>query len=290
MILIVDSGSSKSDWLQVEQDGTVLNTYKTMGFNPYFHSAGFIGGEIRKNAGLAGLGDRILCIYYYGAGCSSEANQAVVKAALQPLFPKADISVGHDMAAAAYATYTGEPCITCILGTGSNAAYFDGKDLHSVNSGLGYILGDEASGTWFGKKLLAAWLYRQLPVDISDELQKEYSLSRETILHRVYEESHANVYLAGFTPFIARHRELPVFDRMLREAMGEFLRLHVACYPNYREVPTHFVGSVAYYFSSAIEEAAKEAGVRVGRIIQAPVEKLLEYHVKYVFPLLDHRP
>lgn len=283
MILLIDSGSTKSDWLFVDNNGTFMDSYKTMGFNPFFHSSAFIESEIRKEQSLMGIAGRVEKIYYYGAGCSNEAYKKTVRDALLAVFPASHVHVDHDMMAACYATYEGTPCISCILGTGSNAAYFDGKELYSVNSGLGYILGDEGSGSYFGKKLLAAFLYKQLPEEISRDLEDEFGLSRASIFKHVYGMPHANVYLAGYTRFIARHQDHPYMEKMLFEGMKEFLSLHVCCFPDYRDTPTHFVGSIAFYFSEPIRKAAAELEVNMGQVIKSPIQKLLEYHIRNVF-------
>lgn len=283
MILLVDSGSTKSDWFLVESNGTFVDSYKTRGFNPYFHTSKFISTEIGKNKSILGMAEHVTQIYYYGAGCSNDQFKEIVKIGLSEIFPKAVILVEHDLMAAIYASYEGQPCISCILGTGSNSAYFDGQHLTTLNSGLGYILGDEGSGSYFGKKLLAAFLYRQLPAAIIAELESEFGLDRATIIKNVYEKPGANVYLAGFTRFIAKHQDLPVFQEMLYKGMKEFLEVHVCGYANYKEVKTHFIGSIAFYFQAHIERAAADLGITVGQIIKSPIQKLLEYHVKNVF-------
>lgn len=283
MILIIDSGSTKSDWLLVEKDGRFVDSYKTMGFNPFFHSSGFIASEIGKHGDILAIADQVAAIYYYGAGCSSEHFKGIVKAALQQHFTKADIHVDHDLLAAAYATFDGSPAISAILGTGSNACFFDGTEFKALNAGLGYILGDEGSGSYFGKKLLAAFLYGQMPEEIAADMQNEFKLNRSEIFHHVYELPHANVYLAGFTRFIAKHQDQVFIQQMLVDGMREFFRIHVLAYPGYEKLKVHFVGSIAFYFSDAIYQAAAELGINVGQIIKSPIQNLLQYHIKNVF-------
>ncbi len=283
MILLVDSGSTKSDWFLIDSDGTFVDSYKTRGFNPYFHTSVFIMSEIEKNESIMGIAQQVNYIYYYGAGCSNDHFKNIVKQGLGKVFTKASIFVDHDLMAAIYATYEGKPCISCILGTGSNSAFYDGKVLATRNSGLGYILGDEGSGSYFGKKLLAAFLYGQLPEEVNAELEEEFGLDKASIVMNVYEKPNANVYLASFTRFIAKHQELPVFQEMIYNGMKEFLKIHVCGYPQYREVKTHFIGSIAFYFQDHIRKAAADLGIEVGHIIKSPIQRLLEYHVKNVF-------
>lgn len=286
MILLADSGSTKCDWFLVEKNGTRIDAFKTMGFNPFFHSRSYIEEELGKHAALLKVAPLVQAIYYFGAGCSQEVQKDSLVRALSTVFSNASIQVEHDMKAAAFATYQGEPCISCILGTGSNAAWFDGKNLTANYAGLGYILGDEASGSWFGKKLVAAYLYKQLPEAVAGDLEKEYGVNRAVILHNVYEKPHANIYLAGFTPFIAKHKELPVFDAILYEGMKAFLEIHVCSFEGYEKLKTHFVGSVAFHFQNSLRKAAADLGIQLGQILQAPIENLLAYHVRFVFPQL----
>lgn len=283
MILIVDSGSTKSDWILVEQNGNFVDSYKTIGFNPFFHSSNFIANEIEKNKHLMGIAEQVTRIYYYGAGCSSDHFKTIVAQGLSLRFNNAEVHVDHDLLAAAYATYDGTPCISCILGTGSNACYFDGTNLKNLNAGLGYILGDEGSGSYFGKKLLASFLYETLPEEIRDDLQKEFQLSRAEIFRHVYELPHANVYLAGFTRFIARHQDHPFIQEMLYEGMHRFLQVHVCEVPGYKGLKVHFVGSIAFYFNEPIRKAAADLGIDIGQIIKSPIQNLLKYHVDNVF-------
>jgi len=283
MIVLVDSGSTKSDWFLVEANGTFVDSYKTRGFNPYFHASKFIAGEIRKNKSLMGIAKRVTQIYYYGAGCSNAHFKEIVQIGLNEIFPKASILVEHDMMAAIYATYEGEPCISCILGTGSNSAFYDGTTFFTLNSGLGYVLGDEGSGSYFGKKLLSSFLYKQLPSAISEELASEFELDRMSIIKNVYEKPGANVYLASFTRFIAKHQNDPFFQEMLYKGMKEFLKIHVCGYEQYAQVKTHFVGSIAFYFKTHIERAAADLGITVGHVVKSPIQKLFDYHIKNVF-------
>lgn len=284
MILLADSGSTKCDWLLLDKKGSRIDAFATKGFNPFFHSASYIEEEIRQHTDLVNVASDVEAVYYFGAGCSQETKKAILVQALTSVFPNAAVQVEHDMKAAAYASYEGEPCICCILGTGSNAAYFDGKNLTSNFAGLGYILGDEASGSWFGKKLLAAYLYKQLPEPVAADLEKTYGVNRAVILQHVYEKPHANIYLAGFTPFLTKYKELPVFDALLYDGMRTFLEIHVCSFEGYKKLQTHFVGSIAFHFQDSLKRAASDLGVNLGQIIQAPIENLRDYYVRYVFP------
>lgn len=283
MILIADSGSTKCDWILTNTQGEKLNSFSTMGFNPMFHTSEVIAAEINNNEGLVSIANQIETIYYYGSGNSSEHYNSIVKGGLKAVFTKAELSIHHDVLASAYATYTGEPCISCILGTGSNSFYFDGKNLSQERPALGYILGDEGSGTYFGKQLLQDYLYKKLPAELSTDIEQEYTISKAIIFDKLYSQPHANVYLASFGPFMAKHREHPYFADLLQKGFTLFIKEHVLAYENALQVPVHFVGSMAFYFQEELQKAAKTCGITIGNIIQKPIDSLLEYHKKYLF-------
>jgi glucosamine kinase len=283
MKFVVESGSTKANWALVNDAGAITATFDTIGFNPFFHHSDFIAKKIRMNEELTQTAADINEVYFYGAGCSSDHYKQVVAHGLMQVFTKASIHVDHDLVAAAYATYQGEPCISCIIGTGSNSCYFDGHSLQEEVPALAYILGDEGSGSYLGKRLLADYLYKKLPPEIMDDFEESYILSKAIIFENVYQKAHANVYLASFTPFVSKHIKHPHFRNMVLDGMRLFLQNHVCCYPNYQTIPTHFVGSVAYHFSDILEQAAGELNVTLGNIIRQPVENLVAYHVKYLF-------
>jgi glucosamine kinase len=283
MKFVIESGSTKANWAMVDTKGNIVGTYDTMGFNPFFHSSDFIGKQIRKNESLAATAHTIDEVYFYGAGCSSDHYKQVVAHGLMQVFDHASIHVDHDLVAAAYSTYSGEPCISCIIGTGSNSCFFDGHHLTEEVPALAYILGDEGSGSYFGKRLLADYLYKKLPPEISEDFEECYLLSKAIIFENVYQKPFANVYLAGFTPFVSKHKNHPYFAQMIEDGMRLFLENHVCCFEQYKSVPTHFVGSVAYHFSDTLQRVATEMGIKVGSIIRQPIEHLVSYHVKYLF-------
>ena len=165
MILIADSGSTKCDWAHIDEKGSRLGNFETMGLNPYFHDEKVVEGAIRGNVPLALYADKISHIYFYGAGSSTPTMCAIIERGLRAVFPNAELLVEHDLLGSAYSTYDGEECISCILGTGSNSCFFDGKNIHESVPSLAYILGDEASGSYFGKILLREYFYKKLPAE-----------------------------------------------------------------------------------------------------------------------------
>lgn len=278
MKLIADSGSTKADWVLIDEQGKTQGEYSTMGFNPFFHDAGTVQSALSENQGLNKIADQVENVFFYGAGCSSpERNQRIAEG-LESVFKQADVSVDHDLTAAAYATAGNEECIACILGTGSNSCYFDGEYVHDDIPALGYILGDEGSGSYYGKKLLTAFLYKKLPKRIHENLRDGYKLTKESIFENVYMKPNANVYMASFAKFLSDNREDNFVQELITNGMLEFIAVHVCRFDNYRSLPVHFVGSIAHYFEDVLREVAQRRFVNVGQIIKQPVYSLAKHH------------
>ena len=278
MILIAESGSTKTDWVLVGQNNN-LSYFKTMGFNPFFHASEFIAEEIKSNSDLNASSSKVTRVYFYGAGCSSENMTSIIQKGLKQVFNNADISVDHDLLACAYATYEGEPSISCILGTGSNSCYFDGENLIEEVPAIAYVLGDEGSGSYYGKKLLRDYLYNLLPVNIKEDLEKQLGISKSIIFENVYMKPHANVYLASFMKFINTQYHTDYVVNMIEHGMEEFIKIHVCCYPNYKNVKTHFIGSISKIFERELKKAAEIHDVKLGNIVGKPVDNLVHYHL-----------
>ncbi len=279
MLLVVESGSTKSDWVLVENK-KISNRYKTMGVNPFFHKEDTIINAIKENHDLIKIAANVSVLYFYGAGCSSEEMNNIIKNALSKVFVNATIEVDHDLLACALSTYQEEPSISCILGTGSNSCYFDGNNLKEEVPALGYVLGDEGSGSYYGKKLLTDYLYGKLPVRIETDLISSQKISKSDIFDNIYMKSNANVYLASFMPFISKHKEHLYVKEMITKGMNHFMQNHVCCYENYKDVKTHFIGSLSEIFKNELFTAADQLGVNVGSIIQKPIDNLVKYHIR----------
>ncbi|MBL7922855.1 MAG: N-acetylglucosamine kinase, partial [Bacteroidia bacterium] len=170
--------------------------------------------------------------------------------------------------------------IACIIGTGSNSCWFDGKMVHEHNYGLGYILGDEGSGSYFGKKLLTFFLYQRMPGDLRKAFEEQYHLDKNSIIDKVYKEPNANVWLAGFTRFLSAHYEHAWIKELILQGMRDFCDLYVCDYPDYKKVKVHFVGSVAFLYEQELKTVALEKGFQTGKIIKQPVNDLMEYFVR----------
>jgi hypothetical protein len=250
-----------------------------MGFNPFFHQPDEILTHLRANQDLSQVASKATAVYFYGAGCSSPDRNEVILSALVQFFRNAHCEVNHDLNASAFATWDGNPAITCIIGTGSNSCYYDGVSVSEQVPALGYILGDEGSGSYFGKKLIADYLYKRLPKELQDAFFEQYKLQKEEIFHQVYNTNKANVFLASFMRFIVPHKEHAYIREMVYEGLSRFAEIHICCYPNFREVPVHFVGSVAFYFTEILQQVAVEKGFSLGKIDKNPGMSLLKYHL-----------
>lgn len=280
MILIADSGSTKCDWMLLE-NGKPLLEAGTMGFNPYFHDAELIEAEMRAQSGLMQHAPKVERVYFYGAGASSPELKAIVRNGLKAVFVNARIHVGHDLDAAALATYDGRPHIACILGTGSNSCFFDGESIYEEVPALAYILGDEGGGSYYGKRLLADFFYKRMPVHLAADFGRRYGMNMKTMVQKVYTDPDANVYLASLSKFCFDHKQEPYIRAMVLKGMRDFLDIHVSCYSNYRLVPVDFVGSIAYYFEDELREVAKDMGIQVGIVVKKPIQGLVNYHLQF---------
>jgi len=279
MILVADSGSTKCDWILIDSQS---NQHKTnsMGFNPFFHDADLVYSKLMENELFIEYRNRVSEVYFYGAGCSSEARNRIIANGLKRVFSSAEtVLVDHDLKGAALSTSQGDTGISCILGTGSNSCYFNGTDVIEKVPALGYILGDEGSGSYFGKILLSEWLYHRMPAELAEDFEKEYYLTKEGIFEAVHHKADPNVYLASFSPFISKHIDHPYFREMVYDGLDKFVNIHVLCYDNYKDVPVHFVGSIAYYFKEVLQKVAIKYSFTVGKIEKRPVEPLTQYHI-----------
>ncbi len=279
MLLIADSGSTKCDWMLVNKNEE-KTAFNTMGFNPFFHNEEIISSELRKSE-LNQFAAEVKFVFFFGAGCSSKEMKRIVERGLQAIFTKATIYVDHDLVASAFATYDGRPGISCIMGTGSNSSFFDGDILSEEIPALGYILGDEGSGSYYGKKILQLFLYKKLPKNLQEDFQHTYNIGKNEIFENTYRKPNANVYLASFMKFVSDHRNDPFIKEMVHCGMKDFMQTHVMCFKYYKEVPVNFIGSVAFYFEDILREAAAELGITVGNVIQRPIDGLVTYYLKF---------
>lgn len=274
--LIADSGATKAEWCLV--GGRKRRTFMTQGISPYFLNGEQIQALLREEL-LPSLGkSRIDEVHYYGTGCNAKVNVILVTKALKALFPSSGVSVHNDLLAAARALCGREKGIACILGTGSNSCYFNGQRIVRNSPGLGYVLGDEGSGAYLGRKVIQHYLYGIFDDDLRARFDARFVTTSSEILDNVYKKPLANRYLASFTRFLAENRGHYMVENILEDGIGDFFHQHVARYPESRRMPVHFVGGVAHAFSDVVEGLCRDYGLAAGRILRNPMEGLVAYH------------
>ena len=278
MILIADSGSTKTDWCVVE-NGQPIQQISTKGINPFFQSEEEISNEIATSL-LPQLKTNALdAVYFYGAGCGFPDKIAMVHRAItKHLQIKREVEVNTDMLAVAHGLCQHEAGIACIMGTGSNSCYYDGKQIVSNVSPLGFILGDEGSGAVLGKLLVGDILKNQMTTELKEKFLKQFGLTPADIIDRVYRKPFPNRFLASLSPFLAQNIDEPCIHALVLGSFKSFLKRNVMQYENFRNSKVHFIGSVAFYYKTILAEAAQEMNIQLGTIIKSPMEGLIKYH------------
>lgn len=277
MILIADSGSTKTDWRLISEKEE-LKSICTPGINPFYQTEEEIENQISTLLYPELMGFSVKKIFFYGAGCSFDEKKQMVKNAIAVSFPKAQIEIESDLLAAARGLFQKENGIACILGTGSNSCYYDGKNIIHNVSPLGFILGDEGSGAVLGKKFAADCLKNQLPEKLKEKFLKQYDLTPAQIIENVYKKPFPNRFLAQFTRFLSENITEPSIYNIVFESFTDFFTRNIMQYNNYKEYPVCFIGSIAYYFKDVLEVAATELDIRIGTICQSPMTGLIKYH------------
>lgn len=281
MILFADSGSTKTTWLLYNDKTGEKAYFHTLGIYPTIHSKDEIIQKIYNSPELIKYSDAVTKIFYFGAGCSSNERIALVESALRDVFVKATaVSVEHDMKAAAIAVCGNQPGIACIIGTGSNSIFFDGENLTESYAGIGYVLGDEASGAYFGKLILRDFLYHLLPEEMEAHLVTEYKLDKNRIFQLVYKEASPNRYLASFAPVLSTFRATDYVQVLLQRGFTEFFDFHISCFENYQEYPIGFVGSIASIFKEELERVATDFECTLGKFVTNPIDEIANYFIE----------
>ena len=276
MKIIADSGSTKSDWRTIDEQG-LITQFRTGGINPYYQSLEVIQKIIKE--GLKKYDDKdISSVYFYGAGCASTRNVKKIKSAFNSILPTTEIIVNHDLLAAAHALCGHEKGIACILGTGSNSCLYDGKEIIRNIRSLGYILGDEGSGNYLGKRLLTDFGRGDLPQSISNRLMKRFDFTLDNFQEKVYFDDMPARYLASFSKFIFQNIKEPYLYELVYESISAFFENCIMKYDNYEKLPVHFTGSVAFYYGNIVRKIAADKGILVKHITESPIAGLAIYY------------
>lgn len=278
MIIIADGGSTKCDWILLNDKGEVELKTRTKGLNPAVFKPETLKLRLEENEDLKKIIHKVSRVDFFGAGCGTPTPRKNLEDILKDFFQDGKVNVDEDMAAAALAATT-EPGIVCILGTGSNSCYFDGKSVHMEVESLGYVLMDEASGNYFGKRLIRDYYYKFMSDDMSKEFSKRYDLNADTIKRNVYKEENPNTYLASFAEFIFTAQERNgYFYKLIYEGIEKFIERRVMCFKQAQNVPIHFIGSIAFFSEDIIRDVAKRYHLNIGNIIRRPIDGLIDHY------------
>lgn len=274
--LIADSGATKAEWCLVGAGRK--KTMLTQGISPYFLNTEQIANLIRDEL-MPRLKNTVVDeVYYYGTGCANPVNARSVKSAIKRHFPGAQIQVTHDLMAAARSLCGHRKGIACILGTGSNSCYFDGRKIVKNSPGLGYVLGDEGSGAYLGKKVLQYYLYGTFDDELRGRFDLTYTTNTAEILESVYKKPLPNRYLAGYARFLAENRGHYMIENIIEDGLNDFFFNHLCKYKEVWKLPVNFVGGVAFGFKDLLQQLCNSYEFELGKVIQAPMEGLIEYH------------
>jgi N-acetylglucosamine kinase-like BadF-type ATPase len=285
MILITDGGSTKCDWIAIGKDGSrVAEKIRTKGLNPAIIAEKKLKKIVRKNEELMDLANEITHVFFYGAGCGTEKPRLLLKSVIETYFPKALVEVREDTYAAVRASINSndEAAVVCILGTGSNCSYFNGKDLEQRVDSLGFILMDDASGNYFGRQLIRDYYFNKMPDTIKLAFEHKHNLDADFIKYNLYKQPNASAFLADHAEFMFLNKDSEYILNIIKTGIRLFSENMVFQFKKELEngALVHFAGSIAYFAQNEIKEVAEELGFKVGNFVRRPIDGLVDYHVK----------
>lgn len=279
MILIVDSGSTKTDWIALDEKGSEIFSTQTLGLNPQMLSNEILNERIKNNFDIYKNRKNVSKLFFYGAGCGVESTQERIRKVFEKIFINCDFDIKEDTFAAVYsAVEIGVPSIVNIIGTGSNCSYYDGENVIQKVQSLGYVLMDYASGNYFGKYLIRAYYFNKMPEYLRKEFSEKFDLSPNTIKNKLYREENPNTYLASFARFLIENKSNEYFKEIIFKGLERFIDYQILQYDDFSKVDIHYVGSIAYYLKDEITRIGKKYNFKTGKFIKRPIEGLVEYH------------
>ncbi|MDB0040785.1 N-acetylglucosamine kinase [Algibacter sp.] len=284
MILIVDSGSTKSDWIAVDSNGNkLLEKIRTKGLNPAILAEKKLAKRILKSQELRSNREKVTHVFFYGAGCGTENAKELLETVLKDIFINALVEVNEDTLAAVYSTinHPKEAAVVCILGTGSNCSYYDGERLHQRVKSLGYILMDDASGNYYGKQLIRDYYFNHMPENVRLAFGSKFNMDADFIKYNLYKQPSPNAYLANFAEFMFLHKDSEYTINLIKKGIRIFVNNMIMQFKEeLKTVPVHFAGSIAYFAQKEIKEVADEMGFKVGNFERRPIDGLVPFHTK----------
>jgi N-acetylglucosamine kinase-like BadF-type ATPase len=284
MILITDGGSTKCDWIAIDKNGQqAADKIRTKGLNPAIVAEKKLKKTIKGSEELMAIANEVTHVYFYGAGCGTEKPRLLLKEILELYFPKALVEVKEDTYAAVRACINtnDEAAVVCILGTGSNCSYFDGKNLHQRVSSLGFILMDDASGNYFGKQLIRDYYFNKMPDTIRVAFAHKHNLDADFIKYNLYKQTNPSAYLADHAEFMFINKDSEYIQNLIIKGIRLFAENMILQYKEELDtgIPVHFAGSIAFFGKDEIKQVADELGFKVGNFVRRPIEGLVDYHV-----------
>ena len=279
MKLLVDSGSTKADWIAIDDAGKVIFTTQSLGLNPEVLEKKEIISRLNDKFDISHNKNNVSHLHFYGAGCGTDRMKIFLTDVFKAYFSKAIISVHEDTYAAVYATTPkNQKAIVCILGTGSNASYFDGLVLHQKVQSLGYIAMDDCSGNRFGRHLLRGYYFNKMPKDLAKEFEEEYNLDPDYIKNNLYKEPNPNAYLATFAKFLIKHKNHDFCKKLIEIELNDFVENYIKQFENCTDVPVHFIGSIAFYLKEELIAKLDANKIKIGNVLRRPIDGLIAYH------------
>jgi N-acetylglucosamine kinase-like BadF-type ATPase len=278
MILVADSGSTKTNWIALDNKGKTYFKIDTPGLNPAVFQKETLRQRIITKSELNLIRNDVEKIYFYGAGCGTQTARNYLREVFEDIFINADIDIQEDTIAAVKSLRTDVPGVVCILGTGSNCSFFDGKETHQKIVSLGYIIMDFASGNYYGKQLLREYYYHKMPEDFRAKFEKSYDLSPDVIKENIYKKDNPNTYLADIGRFLIENKQSDYAQNLIKTGLRIFTENQILQFEESKSTPVYFVGSIAHFLKDEIEEVLAEYGLKLGKIVRHPIISLAEYH------------
>lgn len=280
MKLVVDSGSTKSDWILFDSDGNFIKTFATLGLNPEVVSEEEVLKRLNVSQELMVLQTKVKEVHFYGSGCGTERSKTLMKLSLNKFFTATDkFIVKEDTYAAVYATCKqNEQAIVCINGTGSNCSFFNGEEVIQAVDSLGYLAMDDCGGVQFGREMIRAYFFKTMPEALRIKFAETFDLDSDIIKNRFYKTENPNAYLASFLPFLIENKSEPFFINLIQNQIQFFVDHYIKQFDNYKEVPINFVGSVAFLLQDSFKDILKNNGLITGKFYQKPLDGLINFY------------
>lgn len=278
MILVADSGSTKTNWIAINSKGETSFKIDTKGLNPAVFSRETLIERITTKEELKEIRKDVKHIFFYGAGCGTENARIYLRNIFNEIFTNAEIEIHEDTIAAVKSLQTDQPGVVCILGTGSNCSYFDGKETHQKIVSLGYILMDSASGNYYGKQIIKDYYYNKMPAELAEKFASSYDLSPDYIKENLYKSDNPNTYLAQVGRFLIENKESDYAQKILKDGLRFFVENQILQFEESKNVPIYFVGSIAHFLHDEIVEVLEEYDLKLGKIVRHPIVTLAQVH------------